>query len=93
CQTYALNFIDSHSGQNRAPQLFSSPKSFCVAKSTPSSRSLLAMSSAGSSTASSVTSSAIFSAKLPPISKWLSKPPLLSKSALVLAPLLLLSYT
>ncbi|MWN32974.1 MULTISPECIES: hypothetical protein, partial [unclassified Gilliamella] len=69
------NLIDSHSGQNRAPQLFSSPKSFRVAKSTSSSRSL------------------------PPISKWLFKPPLLfkpsllSKSALFLAPLLLLSYT
>ncbi|MWN30855.1 MULTISPECIES: hypothetical protein [unclassified Gilliamella] len=85
CQTYALNLIDSHGGQKQAPQLFSSPKSFRVAKSTPSSRSLLAMSSAGSSTASS--------AKLPPISKWLSKPPLLCKSALFLAPLLLLSYT
>ncbi|MWN32167.1 MULTISPECIES: hypothetical protein, partial [unclassified Gilliamella] len=85
CQTYALNLIDSHSGQNRAPQLFLSPKSFRVAKSTPS--------------------SAIFSAKLSPISKRLYKPPLqsklrllfkpslLSKSALFLAPLLLLSYT
>ncbi|MWN30838.1 MULTISPECIES: hypothetical protein [unclassified Gilliamella] len=79
CQTYALNLIDSHSGQKQAPQLFSSPKSFRVAKSTPSSD--------------------IFSAKLSPISKWLSKPPLLfkspllSKSALVLASLLLLSYT
>ncbi|MWN31792.1 hypothetical protein GQ596_04955 [Gilliamella sp. Pra-s60] len=73
CQTYALNLIDSHSGQNRAPQLFSSPKSFRVAKSTPSSAKSLA--------------------KLSPISKWLSKPPLLSKSALVLAPLLLLPYT
>ena len=99
CQTYALNLIDSHSGQNRAPQLFSSSKSFRVAKSTPSSGSLLAMLSADSSTTSSVTSSAIYSAKLSPISKWLLKPPLLfkspllSKSALVLAPLLLLSYT
>ncbi|MWN32470.1 MULTISPECIES: hypothetical protein [unclassified Gilliamella] len=79
CQTYALNLIDSHSGQNRAPQLFSSPKSFRVAKSTPS--------------------SAKSSAKLPPISKWLLKPPLLfkspllRKSALFFAPLLLLSYT
>ncbi|MWN32368.1 MULTISPECIES: hypothetical protein [unclassified Gilliamella] len=79
CQTYALNLIDSHSGQKQAPQLFSSLRSFRVAKSTPS--------------------SAIFSAKLSPISKWLSKPPLLfkpsllSKSALFFAPLLLLSYT
>ncbi|MWN32199.1 MULTISPECIES: hypothetical protein [unclassified Gilliamella] len=85
CQTYALNLIDSHSGQKQAPQLFSLPKSFRVAKSTPS--------------------SAIFSAKLSPISKRLYKPPLqskprllfkpslLSKSALVFAPLLLLSYT
>ncbi|MWN31220.1 MULTISPECIES: hypothetical protein [unclassified Gilliamella] len=107
CQTYALNLIDSHGGQNRAPQLFSSPKSFRVAKSTPSSRSLLAMSSAGSSAASSETfsgtssvrSSITSSAKLSPIPKWLLKPPLLfkspllSKSALFLAPLLLLSYT
>ncbi|MWN31708.1 MULTISPECIES: hypothetical protein [unclassified Gilliamella] len=83
CQTYALNLIDSHSGQNRAPQLFSSPKSFRVAKSTPS----------------SMPSSAKSSAKLSPISKWLFKPPLLfkspllSKSALFFAPLLLLSYT
>ena len=69
CQTYALNLIDSHSGQNRAPQLFSSSKSFRVAKSTPSSGSLL------------------------PISKRLSKPPLLFKLALFFAPLLLLSYT
>ncbi|MWN30915.1 MULTISPECIES: hypothetical protein [unclassified Gilliamella] len=79
CQTYALNLIDSHSGQKQAPQLFSSPKSFRIAKSTPSSAKLLA--------------------KLSPISKWLSKPPLLfkspllSKSALFFAPLLLLSYT
>ena len=85
CQTYALNLIDSQGGQSRAPQLFSSSKSFRIAKSTPS--------------------SAKSSAKLPPISKWLLKPPLLSKppllfkspllskSALVLAPLLLLSYT
>ncbi|MWN31155.1 MULTISPECIES: hypothetical protein [unclassified Gilliamella] len=73
CQTYALNLIDSHGGQKQAPQLFSSPKSFRVAKSTPS----LAKSSA----------------KLSPISKWLSKPSLLSKSSLFFAPLLLLSYT
>ncbi|MCO6553065.1 MAG: hypothetical protein J6563_08860 [Gilliamella sp.] len=73
CQTYALNLIDSHGSQSRAPQLFSSPKSFRVAKSTPS--------------------SAKSSAKLSPISKWLSKPLLLSKSALFFAPLLLLSYT
>ena len=69
CQTYALNLIDSQGGQSRSPQLFSSSKSFRVAKSTPSSGSL------------------------PPISKRLSKPPLLSKSALFFAPLLLLSYT
>ncbi|MWN31368.1 MULTISPECIES: hypothetical protein [unclassified Gilliamella] len=107
CQTYALNLIDSHGGQKQAPQLFSSPKSFRVAKSTPSSWSLLAMSSAGSSAASSETfsgtssvrSSTTSSAKLSPIPKWLLKPPLLfkspllSKSALFLAPLLLLSYT
>ena len=85
CQTYALNLIDSQGGQSRAPQLFSSSKSFRIAKSTPS--------------------SAKSSAKLPPISKWLLKPPLLSKppllfkspllskSALFFAPLLLLSYT
>ncbi|MWP30432.1 hypothetical protein, partial [Gilliamella sp. Pra-s54] len=72
-----------HSGQNRAPQLFLSSKSFRVAKSTPSSRSVLAMSSESSSTASSVTSSAIFSAKLSPISKWLLKPPLLFKPSLL----------
>ncbi|MWN32267.1 MULTISPECIES: hypothetical protein [unclassified Gilliamella] len=105
CQTYALNLIDSHSGQKQAPQLFSSLKSFRVAKSTPSSRSLVAISSADSSTTSSVTSLALFSAKLSPISKRLYKPPLqskprllfkpllLSKSALLFAPLLLLSYT
>ncbi|MWN30836.1 MULTISPECIES: hypothetical protein [unclassified Gilliamella] len=40
CQTYALNLIDSHGVQNRAPQLFSSAKSFRVAKSTPSSAKL-----------------------------------------------------
>ncbi|MWN31533.1 MULTISPECIES: hypothetical protein [unclassified Gilliamella] len=40
CQTYALNLIDSHSGQKQAPQLFSSSKSFRVAKSTPSSAKL-----------------------------------------------------
>ena len=63
------------------------------------------MPSADSSTTSSVTSSAIYSAKLSSISKWLLKPPLLSKppllfkssllskSALFFAPLLLLSYT
>ena len=109
CQTYALNLIDSHGGQNRAPQLFSSSKSFCVAKSTPSSGALLAISSTDSSTTflktSSVMPSAIFSTKLSSISKWLLRPPLLfklrllfkpsllSKSALFFAPLLLLSYT
>ncbi|MWN32266.1 MULTISPECIES: hypothetical protein [unclassified Gilliamella] len=44
CQTYALNLIDSHSGQKQAPQLFSSPKSFRVAKSTPSSAKLSSIS-------------------------------------------------
>ncbi|MWN31534.1 MULTISPECIES: hypothetical protein [unclassified Gilliamella] len=44
CQTYALNLIDSHSGQNRAPQLFLSPKSFRVAKSTPFSTKLSSIS-------------------------------------------------
>ncbi|MWP46468.1 hypothetical protein [Gilliamella sp. Pas-s27] len=101
CQTYALNLIDSHSGQKQAQRLFSSPKSFCVAKSTQSSRFLLAMSSADSSTTfletSSTTSSVTDSAGLSPISKWLSKPlllfksSLLFKSALFFAPLL--SYT
>ncbi|MWP46316.1 hypothetical protein [Gilliamella sp. Pas-s27] len=87
CQTYALNLIDSHSGQNRAPQLFSSPKSFRVAKS--------ALLSVFLPTAPSATSSAGLSS----ISKWLSKPlllfksSLLFKSALFFAPLLLLSYT
>ncbi|MWN32918.1 MULTISPECIES: hypothetical protein [unclassified Gilliamella] len=69
CPTYTLNLIDSHGRQKQAPHLFSSPKSFCVAKSTP------------------------LSATLSPISKLLSKPPLLPKSALLFVPLLLLPYT
>ncbi|MCO6551386.1 MAG: hypothetical protein J6563_00230 [Gilliamella sp.] len=85
CQTYALNLIDSHSGQNRAPQLFSSSKSFRVAKSTPS--------SAKSSAKLSPISKWLLKPPLQSKPPLLFKSPLLSKSALVLAPLLLLSYT
>ncbi|MWN31871.1 MULTISPECIES: hypothetical protein [unclassified Gilliamella] len=79
CQTYALNLIDSHGVQNRAPQLFLSSKSFRVAKSTPSSAKSLAKLSPISKWLLK-----------PPL---LFKSPLLCKSALFLAPLLLLSYT
>ncbi|MWN05822.1 hypothetical protein [Gilliamella sp. Pas-s95] len=97
CQTYAQNLFQFHRSLKQTQFLFSSARSFRVAKWTPSSRSFQAMFSAGTSTTSS--------AKLSSISKWLlgppllSKPPLwfkpslLSKSALFFVALLLLSYT
>ncbi|MWN06630.1 hypothetical protein [Gilliamella sp. Pas-s95] len=109
CQTYALKLFNFHRSRNQTQFLFSSARSFRVAKSAPSSRFLLAMFSADSSTTFSETSlvrsSATFSAKLSSISKRLLKPPLvykpplwfraslLSKSELFFASLLLLSYT
>ncbi|NUF28020.1 hypothetical protein [Gilliamella sp. ESL0254] len=108
CQTYALKLFNFHRSLNQTQFLFSSPRSFRVAKWTPSSRFIQAMFSAGPSTTFSETSlvrsSATCSAKLSSISKWLLgpsllfkprllfKPSLLSKSALFFV-VLLLSYT
>ncbi|MWN06713.1 hypothetical protein, partial [Gilliamella sp. Pas-s95] len=97
CQTYAQNLFQFHRSLKQTQFLFSSARSFRVAKWTPSSRSFQAMFSAGTSTTSS--------AKLSSISKWLLGPPLLSKpplwfrssllfkSALFFALLFLLSYS
>ncbi|NUF27373.1 hypothetical protein [Gilliamella sp. ESL0254] len=90
CQTYAQNLFQFHRSLNQTQFLFSSAKSFRVAKWTPSSRSLLAMFSAGTSATSLETSSetalvrssATSSAKLSSISKWLLKPPLVYKPPL-----------
>ncbi|MWN05254.1 hypothetical protein [Gilliamella sp. Pas-s95] len=97
CQTYAQNLFQFHRSLNQTQFLFSSAKSFRVAKWTPSSRSLLAMSSAGTSATSLETSSetalvrssATCSVKLSSISKWLLGPPLLSKPRLLFKPSLL----
>ncbi|NUF28323.1 hypothetical protein [Gilliamella sp. ESL0254] len=109
CQTYVQNLFQFHRSLKQTQFLFSSARSFRVAKWTPSSRYFQAMFSAVSSTTSSeislVRSSATCSAKLSSISKWLLgpsllfkprllfKPSLLSKSALFFVALLLLSYT
>ncbi|MWN05945.1 hypothetical protein [Gilliamella sp. Pas-s95] len=97
CQTYAQNLFQFHRSLKQTQFLFSSPRSFRVAKWTPSSRSLLAMSSAGTSTTSLETSSetalvrssAACSAKLSSISKWLLGPSLLFKPSLWFRPSLL----
>ncbi|MWN04717.1 hypothetical protein [Gilliamella sp. Pas-s95] len=90
CQTYALNLFQFHRSLNQTQFLLSSSKSFRVAKWTPSSRSLLAMFSAGTSATSLETSSetalvrssATCSVKLSSISKCLLssiRPSLVSK--------------
>ncbi|MWN06000.1 hypothetical protein [Gilliamella sp. Pas-s95] len=97
CQTYAQNLFQFHRSLKQTQFLFSSAKSFRVAKWTPSSRSLLAMFSAGTSATSLETSSetalvrssATCSVKLSSISKWLLGPPLLSKPPLWFRPSLL----
>ncbi|MWN05652.1 hypothetical protein [Gilliamella sp. Pas-s95] len=86
CQTYALKLFNFHYSLNQTQFLFSSPRSFRVAKSAPSSRFFQAMFSSGPSTTFSETSlvrsSATSSAKLSSISKWLLKPPLVFKPPL-----------
>ncbi|MWN06046.1 hypothetical protein, partial [Gilliamella sp. Pas-s95] len=81
CQTYAQNLFQFHRSLKQTQFLFSSAKSFRVAKWTPSSRFFQEMFSAGTSTTSS--------AKLSPISKWLLRPPLLFKPPLLFRPSLL----
>ncbi|NUF28412.1 hypothetical protein [Gilliamella sp. ESL0254] len=93
CQTYVQNLFQFHRSLKQTQFLFSSARSFRVAKWTPSSRSLLAMFSAGSSITSSETalvrSSATSSVKLSSISKWLLGPSLLFKPRLLFKPSLL----